>query len=688
MFRILVVDNSDDVSGCKAFAEEVRGRPGLEVAYSSPPGLSRARNAALERCETEFIAYIDDDALPSPEWLASILDAFRKSDVSVVAGPIEPVWPGPKPDWLPDKYLGCLTILDHGPADRMLSEYEFAYGTNMAFRVGALREVGGFNVGLGRIGGRTLISDEEIETQLALHSRRHKRYYAAAAKVRHKVHENRLSRNYFRARMAWQAVSTLMHDSPLWWPEQSRQEIIRASAELGVSEFVRRLFSSQDAAAFSAQIDLIYHLFLITLDSNNENDAVFERMLSTLAETRIVLPAPDCADAGGAMPYAYRGAAPVRLETNHLFIDSPSSHAFLFDVYADIPGSQMMTFSVNLWDKCDEELEYLENSLSPQIQTLTFATLEPFIYGPRWPAFHDLLQRLKIPVYGILHRLPWTNEQAALLHKTSNRARIIVLAEGMVDRLRDSYGITNVLYLPLHPTHSLYIGQEGKDTRRHIGVLPEQFVFSVLGEARRGKGIELLLSALDYVAPEDRERLFFLFAGRAKDINARNVENQLAAKRCDGYVDLRQSADPLNYAVLTEQELGRYINVSDVGILLYQEDQRNCMSGVLPNYAWGRKPVIVTSDSIVGDLVRRYNLGLALTKETPRSVAEALTSAVRLCRTGQASMYSNESYRATIAAKAVVERFAAILDRKINPGIGSRHDIAGTRRPSEMEEFK
>lgn len=672
MFKILAVDNSNDEAGRNAFAKEAKEQTGLEVVYSSPPGLSRARNVALEKCETEYIAYIDDDALPSPEWLAAIISAFKQSGASVVAGPIEPIWPSPPPDWLPDKYLGCLAILDYGPSDRNLSEYEFAYGTNMAFRASALREVGGFNVGLGRIGSRTLISDEEIETQIAMRKRGHKIFYAAAARVYHRVHENRLSRNYFRARMAWQGVSTLMHDSPLWCFQRSRQEVIRASTELGISECVHRLFSPQDAATFSAQIDLIYHLFLIILNSNNQKDDAFELQFSVFTEKLDAGPANSMvASVSRETSHHFHSTALIGLETKHLFVDSPSSHAFLFNVYADIPGSQMITFPGDFWDRCDGELEYLENSLGPQIQTLTFSTVEPLIYGPRSPGFKAMVSHLEIPVFGILHRLPGTSEQANSLSEVAKRVQIIVLAEAMADRLRDAYGVKNVVYLPLHPTHSLYIGQDGEDAYKCTGALPGQVIFSVIGEARKGKGIELLLAALEHVVPKDREQMFFLFAGRAKDIDAQKVKNRLAIARCAGYVDLRQSKDPLNYTVLTEQEFGQYINITDVGVLLYQGDQRNCMSGILPNYAWGRKPVIVTGNSVVGQLVRKYNLGIVLTKETPRFAAEALTTALHVSQRRLTSQYANESFRRMIATEAVVQRLSFILNGKITAGVDS-----------------
>lgn len=42
------------------------------------PGLVVARNAALDACSTDILAIVDDDAVPHPDWLARILDHFRR----------------------------------------------------------------------------------------------------------------------------------------------------------------------------------------------------------------------------------------------------------------------------------------------------------------------------------------------------------------------------------------------------------------------------------------------------------------------------------------------------------------------------------------------------------------------------------------------------------------------------------
>lgn len=665
LFSVLIIDNSDDRPGREAFASEVAGKPRFRVVYSSPPGLSRARNVALEACKTRYIIYIDDDALPSPDWLGAILSAFDRSGGVAIAGPISPIWPGPRPDWLPPKYVACLTILDLGPADRWLSEGEFAYGANMAFRVDALREIGGFNVGLGRIGGRTLLSEEEIQAQLALNARGYRVFYAAAARVSHTVHRGRLSRNYFRARMAWQAVSALVRDPPQSHSEWSRREIMEASTKLGLGDLVSRLVTYRDPETFSAQLDLIYHLFALFLESKDADDSEFEGQFKASAGVNsppsVARQLPSRRSDLTAVD-AYQPSAAISLATEHLFIEGQPSHFFMGNLYATLANSQILYFPQDMWQNFDDALQYVARSMTPHLHTITFVTLDPLIYGPSRETFMHFVRSLAVPCFGVLHRLPQNADHASALQERAKHVRtLMVLAEEMADVLRDTFGVNNVSYLPLNAPFHAYLGRDSQKIRKAIGALPTHVVFSVLGEARRGKGLDLFLAALDYVPREDRGDMFILMAGGSNGLDAEAISDFLLDKRIHGYVDLRQTVDRLKYNVIPDRELGEYFNVSDFGLLLYQDEQRGCMSGVIPNYLWGYKRVIATADSVVGRLVRRCDLGIVLSEETPQAVAEALILALRMHREGWVPSSAYQAFRAELADGSVMDRLVHIL---------------------------
>jgi glycosyltransferase involved in cell wall biosynthesis len=79
-------------------------------------GLSIARNKGLQEAVGAYVAYMDDDARATQEWLSSILNAFVsvKPAPSIVGGPVKLDWQGEKPSWIPDEYLSLYTCVDYG----------------------------------------------------------------------------------------------------------------------------------------------------------------------------------------------------------------------------------------------------------------------------------------------------------------------------------------------------------------------------------------------------------------------------------------------------------------------------------------------------------------------------------------------------------------------------------------------
>jgi Glycosyl transferase family 2 len=145
---------------------------GVTVVPEPRPGLSRARNRALVECsdDHDVIAFVDDDALVGDGWLAALQAAWgrAKADVACIGGPIRPRFEGERPGWLSDRLLPVLTTLDYGPTARDLDPVvTTVYGANISFRAGPLRDVGGFDPGLGH-GGRATGFGEEDEAERAL----------------------------------------------------------------------------------------------------------------------------------------------------------------------------------------------------------------------------------------------------------------------------------------------------------------------------------------------------------------------------------------------------------------------------------------------------------------------------------------------------------------------------------------
>jgi glycosyltransferase involved in cell wall biosynthesis len=87
---VFVVDGGDDDASL-AVVEEARAGapPDYTVKYmKTPAGLTRQRNAAVEHLEpsTEYVCFIDDDAVIAPEYVAAIERAFRLDKCAEVVG--------------------------------------------------------------------------------------------------------------------------------------------------------------------------------------------------------------------------------------------------------------------------------------------------------------------------------------------------------------------------------------------------------------------------------------------------------------------------------------------------------------------------------------------------------------------------------------------------------------------------
>ncbi|WP_028310710.1 glycosyltransferase family 2 protein [Derxia gummosa] len=95
---IIVVDNDGNDPSVGEAAAVFAARSGITVRYliERQPGISAARNAVFgeaDRLGVRYLAMIDDDEWPSPEWLAELIRVSVDQKAVVVGGPVRPVFP-------------------------------------------------------------------------------------------------------------------------------------------------------------------------------------------------------------------------------------------------------------------------------------------------------------------------------------------------------------------------------------------------------------------------------------------------------------------------------------------------------------------------------------------------------------------------------------------------------------------
>lgn len=80
--RVIVADN-DEHPGRRREIEALARKLKLELRYLHAPAhnISVARNACLDAAEGDWVAFIDDDEVATPSWLATLLEARTGRDV-------------------------------------------------------------------------------------------------------------------------------------------------------------------------------------------------------------------------------------------------------------------------------------------------------------------------------------------------------------------------------------------------------------------------------------------------------------------------------------------------------------------------------------------------------------------------------------------------------------------------------
>jgi glucosyl-dolichyl phosphate glucuronosyltransferase len=197
----IIVDNKS-IDRTANVAEAFSSRLPLHYIYEEKVGKTYALNRALDAAKGELLLFIDDDAVPCPNWADSFLNAaetFR--DIGWFGGRVKPAWGASPPGWYREETAATLSgyfgDYDLGAASRPYSQDDkLPLGASLAIRREVFDKIGGFRTDLGPRGKLRGVGDETEFLERAI-SAGFKGYYVAEACVLHYVGTERLKLSGF-----------------------------------------------------------------------------------------------------------------------------------------------------------------------------------------------------------------------------------------------------------------------------------------------------------------------------------------------------------------------------------------------------------------------------------------------------------------------------------------------------------
>jgi glycosyltransferase involved in cell wall biosynthesis len=187
--------------------------------------------------------------------------------------------------------------------------------------------------------------------------------------------------------------------------------------------------------------------------------------------------------------------------------------------------------------------------------------------------------------------------------------------------------------------------------RAKLGIEENRRVFLLFGALDGRKGIYQVLDAIELLSPELRQQLCLLLVGKTNATERSHIHQKVVA--------LSQMDKPIQlvecYDFIPENDVSSYFQVADIVLATYQRHVG--MSGILLLAAAAGKPVLSSDYGLMGELVRRYQLGLAVDTTTPTEIAQALSR----CLLEIPETLGDRSQMQVFAAQNSIDRYTSTI---------------------------
>ena len=101
---IAIIDNDPEFSAREIVERHAADSPyPMEYFTEKLPGVTHVRNQALRlAADKDFLAFIDDDEMATPDWLDALLTTQSTTGATAVFGPVHPIYGQSPAPWIRD----------------------------------------------------------------------------------------------------------------------------------------------------------------------------------------------------------------------------------------------------------------------------------------------------------------------------------------------------------------------------------------------------------------------------------------------------------------------------------------------------------------------------------------------------------------------------------------------------------
>jgi len=198
--EIIVIDNNS-TDNTREIVEYFQ-KSSVQIRYflEQKVGLSHARNRGLKEAKSEWVCYVDDDAIVMQGYVQRVISLIKSYPFDFFGGKVTPLYLNPKPEWIPHT-LNRFELEDIDQITELSERY--VIGANMIMRKKLVSDMGGFSPELGMQEGKIRYAEED-HIQHVLRAQGYKIAYDPLLSVEHIVLPQ-------KTLLKWHLISKLAH---------------------------------------------------------------------------------------------------------------------------------------------------------------------------------------------------------------------------------------------------------------------------------------------------------------------------------------------------------------------------------------------------------------------------------------------------------------------------------------------